>query len=384
MLRAARATLRSMSSHLSSIQQLLRPAPSICHDIRMWILDHSESGAYHVVAPSTVIERNPPNTLAGPPHNSFQSLLRVAAPERALVRLKNALVVGTNELVVLPDEQFVGELVAVTPAGQRRMLAIESGYSTRLPRRRKVLRGPHYPLSVIGWRNYYHWNHDVIMRLYQMIEQLPSDARFIVPQGLKPYHLDPLELVGIHHAQLVPISDQEVYEVEDLYIAKPIHKTQLDVPAPARWFRDKYHAVTRGAATTELPSRIYVRRAPHDTHYRTVNDTEVEACLRRYGFEPHYPGDLTVRQQATLFSQARCIVGTGTGMFNMVFAPPGATIVQFQEPTLIVHALWTLSESLGHDYWYVLGGTVPTTSGRLPDIHVPLDLLNDTLKHVLR
>jgi hypothetical protein len=63
----------------------------------------------------------------------------------------------------------------------------------------------------------------------------------------------------------------------------------------------------------------------------------------------------------------------------MVFAPKGARILQFQEPSLVVHALWTMAESLGHRYWYLMGETVPNHGGARADIFVTLDKLQQAL-----
>jgi capsular polysaccharide biosynthesis protein len=346
------------------------------------VLEHPDFGEFRTVQQPFVIQRNLPRTLSDEVDQSFQALLRVDAPERTLVCLRYGRVVGTSGLVVLPDGQFVGETIAVTPAGQRTLLANETGYATPLPPRPKLVKGRYYLLSVIGWRNYYHWNHDVVMRLYRVREHLPSDIRFIVPNGLRPYTLDPLKLLGLDESHLVPIAEREVWEVESLYIAIPIHKAQLTSSDLTRWFRETCLEAI-GVARATPGKRIYVRRTAPDDHWRIVNHDQVESCLLQYGFESHYPGNMTFRQQAELFSQAQVLVGTGTGLFNMVFAPRGAIIVHLQEPSVIDVAFWTLSESLGHEYWYVLGTSVPNPGGPVPDIHVPVDLLRKTLQKLL-
>lgn len=260
------------------------------------------------------------------------------------------------------------------------MLSQEQGFTPSPPRARRVLRGNYYLAFVIGWENYYHWNHDVIMRLWKARDELPQDIRFLVPPRLKPFQQETLRLLRIPPDRQVAYDGDEVWEIEHLYFSTPILKTQIDIPGPLEWFRDlcRMGYQIRPSAPTR---RIFLTRKTDD-HYQLVNETEVERELALAGFETCAPGQMTLQEQVTYFSQAQMIVGTGTGLSNMVFAPPGAVIVQFQEPAHIVHALWTMSEALGHPYWCLMGESVPNPRHRLANIHVPLELLSRTLMAV--
>jgi hypothetical protein len=63
----------------------------------------------------------------------------------------------------------------------------------------------------------------------------------------------------------------------------------------------------------------------------------------------------------------------------MVFSPPGTKVLQFQEASHIVHALWTEAAAMGFDYHYVLGDTVANPDAPDADIRVPLDALERSL-----
>ena len=263
------------------------------------------------------------------------------------------------------------------------MLNQEAAYMGPLAPPARRLTGQYCLLMVIGWQNYYHWNHDVIMRMQAYLGSLESELRFIVPGDLKPFHLDSLKLLGIEEQRLVRFDGDSVWEIENLYIASPIYKTQIDMPEPLQWFRQRCQSqfdIRPGAARR----RIYLgRNFQVDSHYRPTNPKEVEACLAGYGFETCYPASLSFSQQTELFSQAEYIVGTGTGLANMVFAPPGAKILQIQEPSHTVHALWTMSEALGHQYWYFWGESVANPGGYRPDIFVPIARLEASLDAML-
>lgn len=353
---------------------------SVCDDIKGWCQLHPESN-YQPIAPARVIRRKLPRTIEPAVDPSFFSLLEVKATERSLVRVEGARVVGKEELVVLPDGEYVGELIALTPEGQRTMLAHELGNRARESRRVLHKPGTFYPLSVIGWQNYYHWNHDVIMRASQVISHLPDHHKFIIPEGIRSFQKETIKLLGIGERQIVPIESGETWEVGSLLFSAPIFKTQIDSIEPMSWFCEacmNFYGIPPRTGT----KRILISRKG-DNHYRTTNSSEVEDLLVKYGFETVEPRKLTLRDQVEIFSQASVIVGTGTGLSNMVFAPSGATILQFQEPSQVVHALWTMSEALGHHYYYLFGETVPNPSNERADIFVPIEKLRLGLEQAL-
>lgn len=359
-----------------------RLTPPINGDIKRWCQEHVDAD-YQVLARPQMISRQPPRTLESEIDPALQPYLQLGIPEKALVRVSNARLVGHNGLVMLPDGSFVGQLIANGPDGWRTMLAKERAYYSPLPKTRRALRGRYFSLMVIGWHNYYHWNHDVIIKLHTVFQHLPRDIRFIAPPELKPFHFDTLRLLGIEPDQLIHFRADELWECDSLYFTVPYPKPSTDTPELLAWFREQSHSMY-GSVPPRPMRRIYLSRRD-DTHFRTVNEAEVMDVLREYKFEPYQPARMSFREQVALFSEAEMIVGTGTGLFNMMFAARGARILQLQEPSHMVVALWTLSEALGHSYWYLCGETVPNRDfpSHDADISVPIGKLKETLEHML-
>jgi capsular polysaccharide biosynthesis protein len=75
-------------------------------------------------------------------------------------------------------------------------------------------------------------------------------------------------------------------------------------------------------------ARIYVSR--RDTpKRRLVNEEELFSELRKLGFSRIVPGEMSVPEQVSAFSNASVIVGPhGAGLTNIMFSPPDATIVE--------------------------------------------------------
>lgn len=372
--RVARRVVRGLSPRP-------RPEPEpridhpVCDDLASWA--SSWPGATReVVDPPFTTTRPLPKTTESTVDPSFVPLCEYPVAERAVVKLPGARLRGQIGVVFLPDGQVVGELAALTPAGRRAMLGPEPDYHRPLPARAVEKAGNFCAVLGFGVGHYYHWSHDLVIGMRRTEQALPPDTQLIVPETLKPFQRATLDLLDLDGHPRVNFPKGEVWEFENLYVVTPRLKTQIDSSEPYRWFRER--AMARyGIVEVEPTRRLYLSRR-HDGHWRTVNEPEVEEVLAELGFETVEPATMSFREQIELFGQADAIVGTGAGLFNMVFSPPGTKILQFQEPNRIVHALWAQAAAMGFDYHYVLCDPVPN-GRRNADIRVPLDKLRTSL-----
>lgn len=373
------------NSRVSSLDSTTDPAvrlnPPITGDIKRWCADHGDSD-YEVLARPNTIYSRPPRTLEPEVHPAFHPYFERQTLEKALVRVSNARLAGPNGLVILPDATFVGQLIANGPEGWDSMLAKEPAYYSPLPPVQHK-KGSYFSLMVIGWQNYYHWNHDVIIKLHTVLTHLPKDIHFIAPPNLKPFHYDTLNLLGVRPEQLSHCRPGELWEVESLYFVVPYPKPSTDTLAPLAWFKERSQDL-HGVPPRRPSRRIFLSRLG-DSHFRSVNESAVARFLSSYGFETVHPGHMSFSEQVELFSSVEVLVGTGTGLFNMVFAAPGTRILQLQEPRHMVVALWTMSEALGHSYWYLCGDSVPNRDfpDADADLFIPIPKLKATLEKML-
>jgi capsular polysaccharide biosynthesis protein len=294
------------------------------------------------------------------------------------VKIPKGRLRGQDGFVVLPDGAFPGELIAMTPEGRVAMLRKERSYFEPLPAHSVHQEGNFYPVLGLGVHHYYHWTHDVIMRMRGIADLLPPDTQLIVPEDMRPFERETLDLLGLGDRPRIPFPTGAFWELENLYVVTPRLKTQIDSSEPYRWFRaaamDRY-----GIPEVKPERRLYLTRRD-DGHWRTTNEPAVENLLGELGFETVAPGRLSFRAQVELFGQAEVIVGTGAGLFNMVFSPPGTKVLQFQEDGHWVHALWTAAAAMGFDYHYVLCDTVPNPGRANADLHVPIAKLDASLR----
>ncbi len=379
--RATRWAKRLVSSQTTPAA--LGPASEVrvTSDLKAWC--HGRPGAsYQVVSPPRHIQRTPPHTLEPAQPSDLAHYLDVRAPERGLAQVARARLMNAQGLIHLPDGSWVGETVALTPAGQQHVLAAKVSAGRPWPRQAIRQRGRFFSALVIGSSNYYHWIHDIILKLWRVLPLLPGDVRIIVPADLRPFQRETLALLGLGAERLLPYREGEAWELDELFVAVPYPKPIVEDAEALAWLRDCCQTAYGIQPAGRGNRRIYVSRAL-DGHFRTINKPEIIALLQARGFEVCLPGRLSLADQAALFSDARLIVGTGTGLANMLFAPPGAQIVQWQDEAHFVYALWTISAALGHAYWWLRADTVPSAHPGLSDFVVPPEKLSATLDRLV-
>jgi capsular polysaccharide biosynthesis protein len=174
--------------------------------------------------------------------------------------------------------------------------------------------------------NYYHWYTECLPRLFVLREQL-KDALIILPKKLKKFHLETLqwfELKGIVYCEPDEIIKakkllfsnftakhfgthrQEVLKEMVAYIKSKIKIQEINVP------------------------NIYTPRSSAPKR-NCVNEAEVLAILKEYGFESILMDDLTQEQQISMFINAKNVAGVhGSSFVNLMYMKQGR-IIDFME-----------------------------------------------------
>ena len=376
---------RYLSRHRDRFPLALRRSrvqPPVVESVKAWAEGQPAVECESIRLAETVSRREPRTIESSVDERFFEIAgAEYTIPEKYLARIPRARLVGKPGLVVLPDGAFASEVTFT-----REHLVHQPAYSTPLPRKVRQKPGNYFSLfSLWAHRyNYYHWIHDAMLRLHLILPRLPEDIQFIVPPNLRSFQLESLGLLGIAPDQLCSFSGQELWELEVLYFAPPTTRSGSNSPAALKWFRELAWSglgLTPGTGTR----RIYISR--RRTQYRRiVNELEVERVVRDFGFETHFFEDLSFREQITLMSQAETVASSsGAALTNILFAPPGAKILVMVEPVQISWFFWTMSEAIGHEYWYAVGETVPHPSSppHDADLLVPPEKVERTLEVML-
>jgi capsular polysaccharide biosynthesis protein len=121
------------------------------------------------------------------------------------------------------------------------------------------------------------------------------------------------------------------------------------------WLRARLFAGLGVKARESGQRKLYATRRGARARALT-NEDQIAVFMSARGFEAVDPGALTLREQADLFADADIVAGaSGAGLSNILFAPPQATLIEFQPDSFINCAHWFVTNALGQDYGFVIG-----------------------------
>jgi capsular polysaccharide biosynthesis protein len=238
---------------------------------------------------------------------------------------------------LIDGDRMALDLVFTPPLGKENFV-IQPGNGAVLVRDDLLRDRVDQPVEFLGGTgNYYHWMLDTLPRLAAIGDH--DDRPLLVNRDLSGYHHRTLELMGVHPGRLMAPSRAPVLtRFARLRISGLVSRPRRPdgqmgwmipaVSAPAaRWVRDRLMA-GMGRADHHGPRRILISREG-SLFRRCENEAAIAAIAARHGFVPVRLEDLTFDAQADLFSGAEVVLGVhGAGFTNMLFAPPGALLIE--------------------------------------------------------
>ncbi len=376
---------------------LWRESPKVCTNVKAWAEQQPDSVAELVhafYANPNPVTRTLPKTSEPSIDPMFLSLQHQAPVEKYLVKLSGAQLIGNSGLVILPDGQYTLE-PAISPYHLKQLAEYYSGIRHRFLKRRS-LQGDYFPLMQL-WAsatNYYHTIHDNMHRLEGLLEHLPEDIIFVVPDNLKAWQWEILSTLGIEADRCTTISTTEILSVETLYFGPWGAPWDFDTLRGYEWGRQRFY--DRYDVESKPPQRLLYISRERASWRRLTNGEAVEALLEKYGFEKCLPETMTIGEQVKLFAEAKAVVSVkGAAMTNLMFCPAGTHVLEIQlsEYDPLGPCFWLMCEQMNHHYSYIVGETVKTRNsvyrgykGRVAyreDLHVSIDRLERSIQTLL-
>jgi hypothetical protein len=238
-------------------------------------------------------------------------------------------------------------------------------------------------LAARGDGNYYHFLMDSLTRL-GVLEQAPSVAapeRWYVPLETR-FQRELLDLFGVPAAQRVDASAHPHVRAETLIVPGPPAMTEKNPPWAVEFLRSR---LLPSVDTSGPRRRIYVTRGPSANNRTVVNEDALLALLAARDFEAVDPGSLSVVEQIRTFATASMILAPhGAALANLVFASPGATVIELFPAGCLLPDYWRLASGvpgLTYRYLSAWGGPSRPTRGAtiVRDIDVDLPALTALL-----
>lgn len=213
-----------------------------------------------------------------------------------------------------------------------------------------------------GYDIYGHWLIDYIPRLFldSMRPERPVD-RYLFPD-LKEWALELLSTTHVAPQCEFKDSKSKFRKYSDCYLPSGT-KNGFRLSNPAcrlAWLalRDNYRRRLRRARSLNRSAKdpkIYISRKNVRSTREFENAAQLEQIAINRGYTIVTPEALSIVDQVDMFQDARLIVGEdGSGLHNIIFTEPGATLGVINSHDRI--NLWHLGlcETLGHRISYIL------------------------------
>jgi capsular polysaccharide biosynthesis protein len=181
--------------------------------------------------------------------------------------------------------------------------------------------------------NYAHWVLRNLLKL-SLLEgaDVPAGTRCLVREDLRRWQCEYLELIGIPEERLLRVPDASVVACRRLYVPTQL-RNHPRMGEGMAWLRARVAPLL--AAPSQANDLVYASRREQSKR-RLLNEAQVEAALAALGFRIIVPGEMSVREQIEAFSRARVVVAPhGAGLANMVFAPPGAALLEILSSAIL-------------------------------------------------
>lgn len=332
----------------------------------------------------------PPEVIARPPFEGVPADLPPLEPatDTEIPR------VAVDEL---PHGRVLGKPRAVITGAGDLLWELSHYFGARTPREHPVFNNP-FPgaprevagrLGVLASRgdaNYYHFLIDVLPRI-GVLEQAPDVAPpdlWYAPAQTR-FQRELLDLAGIATTARID-SDQYPHVRAETLVVPGLASVvkEKNPPWVVEFLRGR---LLRHLAPPKERHPLYVTRTA-GTHNRTVlNEPALIRLLTARGFEVIDPAAESVLAQMEAFASASVIVSAhGAALANLVFASPGATVIELFPAGQVLPDYWRLASSAGVHYrylsaWPESGGHSRSTA-IVSDIEVDLAALEAMLDAV--
>jgi capsular polysaccharide biosynthesis protein len=305
------------------------------------------------------VTARPPETIVRPPFLGWPEDLPplepatdTDIPRLAVAELPNGRVLGRSRALITGRNDLVWELSHYFGANHPKQHPV---FANPFPPEPDEVPGRLGVLASRGDANYYHFLIDVLPRV-GVLEQAPgieAPERWYVPAST-PVQRELLDLMGITEGKRIDSNEVPHVRAECLVVpGLPSVVKEKNPPWVVGFLRDRLmKRIT--PPRPEDRRRIYITRTAGANNRAVVNEPELMRQLEKRDFEIVDPSTLSATGQIEIFSSASVIVcGHGAALANLVFARPGAAVVELFPAGDVLPDYWRLASSAGVTYRYL-------------------------------
>jgi capsular polysaccharide biosynthesis protein len=289
-----------------------------------------------------------------------------------VAELAEGKVIGDLRLAATADDVVIGNVQAVFGCNDPDGHYVLKRRRFRLPRHRQ---GTALLLGASNSDNYYHWLLDSLPRWKMLQAAGWRDYDFVLLHSLPcPFQDQTLDWLGVPAAKRLRCSKNFVHQFDRLVVPSMPFPTEEVSGWVCEWLRSFVPQRKSGLEKLFLSRRGVSGR-------QLANEAELQTALMTKGFTSVQSETLSVTEQARLLSTARCVVAPhGAALTNLVFAPPGALLVELFHPQHKNHCYANLAAACGHRYASLDGRAIPHRETRRLENTVDVSAVMELLK----
>ncbi|MBC9783737.1 glycosyltransferase family 61 protein [Heliobacterium chlorum] len=270
------------------------------------------------------------------------------SPEAFVAVIPNGRVWGTNGTVITPDNQLLYDLSVESTLflPQTHSVFLQSS----LPKMEKIEKTAAV-ITTSYADSFYHWMIDALPR-FELIRRSGIHPDYYIVNEWYPYHKEALDIIGIPDEKILHCNQLQHFQFP-LLLAPSLPGIWGYIP---RWVHDYLRSTFLLQKSLPMKKRkLYISRAK-SAWRRVINEEALRELLEKQGFETFYLEELSITEQAELFANAEAIIAPhGAGLTNLVFASPGAKVIELFGPYYVQGLYWAMSWQAGLEYYYLIG-----------------------------
>jgi capsular polysaccharide biosynthesis protein len=301
-------------------------------------------------------------------------------PRVACAELPGGRVLGRSRALITGHNDLVWELSHYFGCKKPRQHPV---FSNPFPGQPVEVAGRLGLLASRGDSNYYHFLIDVLPRLgiLEQTEGVETPEQWYVPSQAS-FQRELLDMMKVPLDRRID-SDEVPHVAGEMLVVPGLASVVKEKNPP--WVVEFLRArLMADVVPSSVRRPVYISRTAGTNNRAVLNEDELVAMLQRREFDVVDPSELSVRAQIETFASASLIVSAhGAALANLVFATPGAGVVELFPPGAVLPDYWRLAHSAGLEYRFL--STWPPRGRRdrgraiVSDIDVDLRTLEELL-----
>ena len=212
--------------------------------------------------------------------------------------------------------------------------------------------------------NYFHWMTECLGRYY-LLEQSKFRADFYILNNNLSFQKQYIEFLGIDERKIIKLDPGTTIQADEIIAPTLINNYDIIEFRGNKCHQKQWLPSWIGNIYLEKIAQLKLKKAPREKIYisrefagyrKVKNEGELVNLIKNKGFGVYHLENMTLKEQAELFSNASVILGVhGAGFSNIYFCPKDAIVLEcfpeyYHDPSYRI-----LSHALGLRYNFMIG-----------------------------